>query len=156
MSFVFDNGPLSHLFRHYYRSVFVTLWDNFDALVDGGAITSAREVLREIEDSSIEPLRIWAADNVGVFQAPTAKEAACVAQIDQVPHFQQNIEMQKILKGGLVADPFVIAKAKIEGKTVVTTEKFKPNAAKIPNICRHFGVPCMSLEEFMEGQGWKF
>jgi hypothetical protein len=32
----------------------------------------------------------------------------------------------------------------------------KLNAAKIPNICQHSGVPCMSLEEFMEAKGWEF
>jgi hypothetical protein len=35
-------------------------------------------------------------------------------------------------------------------------EVFKPNAARIPNICRHFGVPHLSLEEFMEKEGWEF
>jgi hypothetical protein len=27
---------------------------------------------------------------------------------------------------------------------------------KNPNICQHFRIPCMSLEEFMEGEGWVF
>jgi hypothetical protein len=35
-------------------------------------------------------------------------------------------------------------------------EKLKPNAAKIPNICKHFGVPCMTLEEFMGAEDWQF
>ena len=44
----------------------------------------------------------------------------------------------------------------VEGRTVVTMESLKPNAARIPNICEHFGVRCMDLEEFMEAEGWKF
>ena len=55
-----------------------------------------------------------------------------------------------LLKGGNNADPFVIAKAAIEDLAVVTMEEFKPNAAKIPNICRHFNVRCLSLQQFME------
>nr|WP_292587324.1 DUF4411 family protein [Mesorhizobium sp.] len=58
--------------------------------------------------------------------------------------------------GAGATDPFVIAKAASEGRGVVTMEEFKPNGAKIPNICRHFEVECMSLEEFMEREGWEF
>jgi len=32
----------------------------------------------------------------------------------------------------------------------------KPQAAKIPNVCQHFSVPCMDLETFMQQQGWSF
>jgi Domain of unknown function (DUF4411) len=73
-----------------------------------------------------------------------------------ITHFQQNIEQQKLLKGGRNADPFVIAKAATDGKTVVTMELLKPNAAKIPNICKHFNIPCLTLEQFMETEGWQF
>lgn len=31
----------------------------------------------------------------------------------------------------------------------------KPNAAKILNICQHFGIRCLSLEEFMDEQQLK-
>jgi hypothetical protein len=78
------------------------------------------------------------------------------AEVYGVPHFHQNIEQQKLLKGGRNADPFIIARAATENRTVVTMELFKQNAAKIPNICRYFGVRCMTLEEFMEAEGWEF
>ncbi len=54
------------------------------------------------------------------------------------------------------ADPFVIAKAAVNGFSVVTMEHLRENAAKIPNICNHFDIPWMSLEEFMEAEGWQF
>ena len=79
-----------------------------------------------------------------------------VAKIYQVQHFQQNIEQKKMLKGGNNADPFVIARAAVAGATVVTMEQKKQGAAKIPNICEHFKVPCVSLEEFMQAEGWTF
>jgi Domain of unknown function (DUF4411) len=78
------------------------------------------------------------------------------SKIYSVTHFQQNIEQQKLLKGGKNADPFVIAKAAIDGRAVVTMEQLRPNAVKIPNICQHFSVKCLSLEEFMEEEGWQF
>lgn len=156
MSYVFDNGPFSSLFRNFYRKTFRTLWENFDALVADGSILSTREVLREIEDSADQSLRDWSRLSQHLFETPTAPEGLFVAKIYAVPHFQHNIEQQKLLKGGKVADPFVIAKAAVEGRTVVTMEKFKKDGAKIPNVCRHFHVPCLSLEEFMESENWEF
>jgi hypothetical protein len=156
MSYVFDSGPLSWLFHHYYRKRFPSLWERFDVLVDGGCVVSTREVLREIQDAPHENLREWAANNHHLFATPTAAEGVFVGQIYAVPHFQHNIEQQKLLKGGKLADPFVIARASVEGCAVVTTEKFKPNGAKVPNICKHFGVECLSLEDFMEREEWEF
>lgn len=154
--YVFDTSPLSTLFRNYYPHRFPTLWNQFNGLVASGSISSTREVLKEIEDGPVESLRQWAAANQAHFPFPTGNEAQFVSQIFQVPHFQQNIEQQKLLKGGHNADPFVIARAKIEGHTVVTMELLKENAAKIPNICQHFGIPCITLEGFMEAEGWVF
>jgi hypothetical protein len=156
MSYVFDNSPLSTLFKNFYRNRFPSLWVLFDDLVATGRIVSTREVMREIEDGATESLRDWAAQNQQLFTVPTAAEGAFVTRIYASPHFQQNIEQQKILKGGKNADPFVIAKAAVVQGTVVTMELFKPNGVKIPNICRHFNIQCVTLEEFMEQEGWQF
>lgn len=154
--YVFDTSPLSSLFKNYYRGRFPTLWDRFDALVAEGRIVSTREVMRECTDGPVESLRLWAAAHQDFFQVPLAAEGAFVAQIYGVAHFQQNIELRKLLRGGRNADPFVIARATSDGRCVVTLEEFKPNGSKIPNICDHFGIGCLSLEEFMEREGWEF
>ena len=156
MSYVFDNSPLSSLFRNYYRQRFPTLWKQFDKLVADGRLVSTREVLREIADGPIESLTAWTWDNESLFPMPNAQEGAFVAKIYAIPHFQQNIEQQKILKGGKNADAFVIAKAAVTKRTVVTMETLRPDAARIPNICEHFKVPYLSLEGFMEKEGWQF
>ena len=154
--YVFDTSPLSTLFKNYYRGRFPTLWDRFDALVDDGRIISTREVSRECTDGPVETLRVWAVDQQNFFHVPTAAEGTFIAQIYAVVHFQQNIEQQKLLRGGRNADPFVIAKAASEDRAVVTMEQLKANGAKIPNICWHFGIECLSLEQFMEREGWQF
>lgn len=156
MSYVFDNSPLSVLFKNYYRKTFRTLWENFDELVRDARIVSTREALREIKDGAPDNLQQWANKHHELFATPTAAEGAFVAQIYRITHFQQNMEQQKLLKGGKNADPFVVAKAAVEHRTVVTMEQFKPNAAKIPNICKHFSVKCLTLEEFMQEEGWEF
>src|SRR3546814_17273641 len=73
-----------------------------------------------------------------------------------VPYTTLFRSQKKLLKGGRNADPFVIAKAATEGRCVVTMELFKENGAKIPNICQHFGVDCLTLEAFMKRAGWQF
>ena len=44
----------------------------------------------------------------------------------------------------------------VRSGTVVTLERAKPNAAKIPNVCAHFGVPCLDFEGFLHENGWSF
>jgi hypothetical protein len=154
--YVFDTSPLSTLFKNYYRGRFPTLWEKFDDLVDNEVIVSTREVSHECIDGPVETLRVWTQDQKNFFHLPTAAEGAFVAQIYAVRHFQQNIEQQKLLRGGRNADPFVIAKAAADRRVVVTMEQAKPNGVKIPNICQHFGIECLSLEGFMEREGWQF
>jgi Domain of unknown function (DUF4411) len=156
MSYAFDNSPLSTLFRNYYPARFPSLWERFNSLVEAGDLLSTREVRHEIEDGPLENLRQWATDNEPIFATPTATEGTFVAGIFAIQHFQQNIERQKILRGGRNADPFIIARAAVAECPLVTMEQFKDNAAKIPNICRHFDIECISLEEFMEREGWQF
>jgi hypothetical protein len=153
--YVVDTSVISALHRNYYRTRFVTLWERFDAMVADGKFTSTREAFRELEDLGGDGLD-WAQKNVGLFTTPNAKEGAFVASIYAVEHFQANIEKQKILRGGRNADPFLIARAASLGATVLTMEQFKRNAAKIPNICQHFKVPCLDLREFMEKEDWVF
>ena len=156
MSYVFDTNAFSQLFHSYYRNRFPSLWEQFDELIENGEITSTREVSREIEGDRVAALRDWAVVQRDLFPAPNAVEAGFVGQIFGVPHFLQIIERKKLLKGGLNADPFIIARAHTIGATVVTLEGEPPHGAKIPNICRHFGIPCVSLEGFMEAEDWTF
>lgn len=119
-------------------------------------MVSTREVLREIEAGAPESCIEWAKQHQQLFAVPSAAEGAFVARIYAVPRFQQNIEQQKLLRGGRHANSFVIAKAAVEHHAVVTMEVLKPHAVKIPNICEHFGVRCLSLEQFMDEEGWSF
>lgn len=154
MNYVFDTGPFITLFRNYYPKTFKTLWQLFDKMVDDGSIVSTREVRNEI----LFPPNLvsWSKTHKEIFATPTAKETNVVRDIYAIKHFQQNIEAKKLFAGGNSADPFVVSKAVIIVGSVVTTEEKKPNAAKIPNICDEFGVNCLSLEEFMEEEGWEF
>ncbi|MYH50765.1 MAG: DUF4411 family protein [Acidobacteria bacterium] len=156
MTYVFDTSPLSQLFRAYYRSRFPTLWEEFDELVRQERVTSTREVGREIDRGPIKELIEWKRRHPHLFPPPTAAEGNFVRRIFEVTHFQANIGKKTLLRGGTNADPFVVAHAGVFHRTVVTMEKSEPGGAKIGNICSHFDIACMSLEEFMTAEGWRF
>jgi hypothetical protein len=54
------------------------------------------------------------------------------------------------------ADPFVIALAAEWDWTVVTAERSKPTKPKIPDACRQLGIPCITLIEMFQHEGWTF
>jgi len=156
MKYVFDSDSLIDLFKHYYPKTFLTLWEKFHALVSAGDLISVREVYKEI-GSSEDSLASWAKKQKNtLFLESTVEELRFVVEIFQVQHFQAMIRKKERLKGKPVADPFVIARAKISGACLVTQEKLKENAAQIPNVCKHFEIPCINLEGFMEKENWTF
>lgn len=79
-----------------------------------------------------------------------------VSQIFAVPHFQNLVKKEKRLIPTTVADPFIIAGAKVKEGCVVTEEVFQRNAAKIPNVCQYFNVDDTNVQGFMEGEEWRF
>lgn len=155
MIYIFDSNVLITLFRNFYRSRFPSLWQKFYAYVIDGQILSVREVMNEIEDRD-DQLSKWAKQNRDIFTHPSTEELAFITEIFKVAHFQALVRTEERLKGKPVADPFVIAKAKIIQGCVVSDEKLKPNAAKIPNVCEYFGVAHLNLEGFMEKENWTF
>ncbi len=155
--YVFDTNSLSVILKHYYPERFPSLWTKLTEMLTNGDIKLVRESYNEIMklNANDRPAQ-WAKENRRLFSAPSIEELQFVNEIFAVAHFQQLIEKKKILGGSPVADPFVIAKAKCENAIVVTEEEYKENAAKIPNVCEHFGVECIDLEEFMQKENWQF
>lgn len=156
MKYVFDSGPFINLFRHYYPKRFPSLWDKFYDLVSLGELISVREVFNEIETGG-DALSMWAKEQKSqLFSPPSTEEFQFVTEIFRILHFQAMIRKKERLQGKPVADPFVIARAKVLNCQVVTTELHKENAAHIPNVCEHFSISCIDLEGFMQQEGWTF
>ncbi|MGH8557308.1 MAG: PIN domain-containing protein [Methylococcales bacterium] len=165
MIYVFDTSSIRTV-QHFYPRVFKTIWDGLDKLVEQHSLISTREAFNELERQAVsDDVLKWTKKHKFLFTTPTGPELQFVAEIFTVKHFQGLIGTQQRLKGTPVADPFVIACARINKGTVVTDEGWqhpgnplmlKPNAAKIPNVCAHFKIPCNDLEEFMHQQGWTF
>jgi len=157
MTYVFDTSSFIVL-GHYFPKQFPSFWDRLNAAVSAGQALSVREVRNELDyHATRDHLREWIKTNRHIFLSPTPQEMAFVAKIFSVRHFQQLVGEKQRLQGRPVADPFVIAAAAVKGDAcVVTEETCKPNAAKIPNVCEHFHIACVSLEGFMAEEGWTF
>ena len=90
MIYVVDTNSFRELER-YYRDVFKTFWELFQAEVDSGTVISVREVLRELDACPETNVKSWAKDNSGIFKPPSAEEGRFVGEIFAVPHFVQLI-----------------------------------------------------------------
>ncbi|WP_428032218.1 PIN domain-containing protein [Ancylobacter sp.] len=155
MIYIIDTSSFRELER-YYQSIFVTFWTLFQDAVDSGEVVSVSEVWRELGACPETNVIEWGKNNPSICRRPTSEETEFVGHIFTVPHFSQLISAKAQTTGQPVADPFLIAAAKIYGGTVVTEERFKPNAAKIPNVCAHFGIECTNLQGFLQAKGWSF
>lgn len=156
MPYVFDTSAFI-IIGHYYPEQFPTFWKRFDAAVDSGEIVSVRETLNELSTKASRPwLADWVKQHSSIFKVPGAEETEFVRKIFQMPHFQMLVSGKARLAGKPAADPFVIAAAKVLGGAVVSEETKKANAARIPNVCEHFGISCLTVEGFLAEKGWRF
>ena len=157
-TYVFDSSSMMHLFRegHYDARIFPTLWEKFDAeVVRADRVFFVRETRREIKhpQSAIE----WIEEHRDLELSPTSAETEFLrGDLFQNRHYRGLIRVKKIRKGQPVADPFVIAQAKVNGRCVVTEERKKENAPCIPVICDHYNIEWTNLVGFMAKEGWSF
>lgn len=159
MVYVFDTSSLVVLFRNFYPDNFPSLWKKFNHSVSQGQYISVKEARQEINSyAEIDYLKKWSKEHKNFFLPPSKEESQFISQMfSELTHFQGLVKNKNILSGKPVADPFVIAKAKTLKKgNVVSEEKFKENASKIPNVCKHFNIQHSSLKDFMKQEGWEF
>jgi len=154
--YLFDSSSIRVL-NNYYAERFPSFWQRFDEAVADGRVLSVREVYHELGfQLSGKWIWSWIELHKHMFLQPTGAEAAFVGEIFAVPHFQAIVGELQRLKGRPVADPFVIASARVRSGCVVTEEANKPNAAKIPNVCEHFGIDWTNVEGFLHHVDWTF
>jgi hypothetical protein len=121
-----------------------------ERLVGDGKLWSVREVLKELDVlCRHESVIAWAHGHRSLFRRPSTEEMALVTEILAVPGFDGLVKLKSITRGTPVADPFLIAAAKVYGGCVVTMEEDRPGA-KIPHVCKHFHVDCTNLRGFFK------
>jgi hypothetical protein len=115
----------------YPPSIFEGLQDRIEELIAAGRLRSPKAVFDEIKPG--DDCHQW-----------------CKAQTDlfEKPH--------KGINGG---DPFVIAMARDGGANWTVVADEHPGSAenrKIPFVCNAEGVECISFQQMILAEGWKF
>jgi hypothetical protein len=136
----------------YPPDTFPKFWVNMDGLIAKEGVISPDEVLRELERKD-DDLHTWAKSKTGLFYPIDSDIQVAVSEV--LAAFPRLVDTKK---NRSQADPFVIALARVTGRSVVTNEKPSSNTdvPKIPDACSHFGVRCVSLLEFIREQKWIF
>lgn len=156
MIYIFDTSSF-RLLNNYFPENFPTVWEEIDRLVEESRFISVQEVFRELEPGRNKKFLLdWVKLNKNIFLNPTQNEMLFVGKIFNIKHFQNLVGEKQRLKGTPVADPFIIACAKVKNGCVITEEALKENAARIPNICQHFNIDCTNVEGFMNRERWRF
>ena len=154
--YVFDTNVF-HALTIITPKTFPTIWKRVDDLVHEGKLWSVREVRRELNNNCpSHHIEDWIKSHTRIFKRPTDKELHIVSEIFKRPQYLGLVKRQNLLKGLPVADPFIVASAKIHKAYVVTQEARVKNGARIPNVCIDFGVDCINLEQFFEKENIKY
>ena len=157
--YVIDTCSLVELRRTYPLDVFPNVWEAIGHLADAGVLISSSEVFDELEASEVEgdDVLMWACNHENMF-APLdgfiQQKAVAILEI-----FENLIDLKKKKSS---ADPFVIATAMMNSCVVVSEETATNNSAesglkvKIPDVCKYYNMPCISLLEMLRAEGIKF
>lgn len=149
--YLLDTGFFINGWRKWYRrDVFPGLWARVEESLLEREAYSIRAVYQELQYQD-DDLASWA----------KARQGAFVPETEELGH-QMSLVMKAIpnfvAAGGApnMADPFIVAQAKLDGAIVVTAEmpatarQIKPTKPpKLPSACDELGVKWMSCWDFL-------
>lgn len=151
-NYVLDTGVFRRLFDSYpKKGIFEMHWMQLDEGFNNGELLSVDECYEELikfydeKDMDIS----WLTDKKKYFYGPTNEESIFIKNLFKNKKYQELIHDKNIIQNLPSADPFLIAKAKSMGATLVTTEVYKTNSSRIPTICEAYDIRCLSYEDFM-------
>jgi len=135
-------------------SNFPTLWDK---LLDLASLDRLKIVDRAYQEVIVKEdnLRKWCEKLKSVICYDSSDPAIQLAVRDILASHRRLLD-DRTGKSG--ADPWVIALAKHFQMTVITGEHptGKVHRPKIPDVCTHYGISCMSIVELIKSEGWIF
>lgn len=144
--YVFDTNIFITL-GNFYPKRFPTMWKRINELVEDGTLVSTREVYHELDNACGEThIHEWIENHKDIFLIPTNEECDIISQMFQIKQNLSIVKPKKIKRGAPVADPFIIALAKIKDYCVVTQE----SSNRMPKVCASLGVECIDFEGFLE------
>lgn len=151
--YCFDTSALMDAWNRYYPpDVLPPLWDKLDLFASSGVAISPDEVLRELSKKD-DALHGWAKKRPKMF-VPLDEDIQRHSS-EVLAAFPRLVDTRK---NRSIADPFVIALARLRNATVITGERASGTTEKprIPNVCAHFDVKYMNMLQLIRAEGWVF
>lgn len=150
--YVIDTNALIDLWRRRYpRDVFPTLWQRFEEITSSGELIAPKEALSELQRQHDE-LYAWAKKQK-FFKDLDPEQIQNVKEILKL--FPSLIDEKKTVPD---ADPFVVALALTKGWKVVSSENLAGTSTRkrIPDVCNHYKIACLTLLDFFRDRKWNF
>ncbi len=151
-SFVIDTCSLTHLNRTYPLDMFKPVWDKVEEMIESQELISIEEVFIELEAQD-DALLDWAkAKRSNGFFKPLSADIQGNAKKILMTH-PNLIDLKKSKSS---ADVFLIALAMAVNGSVITEEKPSggPQKSKIPDVCSHYSIKCISLLGMLREAGF--
>jgi hypothetical protein len=139
--------------RHYGPAILPTLPARMEALIAADRLRSPRAVLDELSRIDDDCCK-WAKAQTKLFLEESVEVQRVVRQL--MATHQNPAAPHKGING---ADPFVIALAKVTGGNCAVVSDENPGSLenrKIPFVCKAEGVRCITFQQLMLAEGWKF
>lgn len=162
MRYLLDTNVFIQAHRfHYPFDVFPGFWRWLKQENEKGTIGSIDWVYNEIKDGK-DDLAEWIKEldsEAWILKCDDEETQQCYAQIaNQVmgnTHYTQRAKEEFLG----VADSWLVAKAKTLDVTIVTEERSNPqkrNQVFIPDICREYGISCITTIDLIRALGGRF
>ena len=131
--------------EQYRRTVYRSLWNKIDEMVQGQEIVTCSETASEVQDDDIK--RWMAAQGMQVLPIDDEVQDNVREIVTTV-----NKDLVDFKANKSSGDAFLIATAKKYGLIVITEEAVN-SPKKIPFTCKKMNIKCMNLLDFMEEIG---
>lgn len=146
--YAIDTCALINASKNYSlkKTTFNPIWQKVTDMIAKGALISTSEVRDELKDDELVE---WSKKNDLLFLPLTEEVQKKVTDI--LHDFPTMIKLKST--GNSNADPFLIATAEIEGAIIVTDERLGDESTgdyHIPNVCRRYGIECITLNDFLD------
>lgn len=148
-----DTNIIVNLNRLYPRDIFPGPWESVEALIDSDRLCMCPDVLGELNRGGDDVHR-WAKNYTGLVCEITTEEANAVASISN--------DHPGWVQGELnAADPWLVAHALQEGRTIITEEKtagpgVQDKNQKVPNVAHSIGVGVTNFFGLARAESWQF
>jgi hypothetical protein len=136
----------------YPPAIFEGLQERVEELIEAGRLRSPKAVFDEIKPG--DDCHKWCKAQTDLFIEESVAVQGIVRSIMATHH--NAAKPHKGINGG---DPFVIAMAKEGGADWVVVADEHPGSQenrKIPFVCNAEGVKCITFQQMILAEGWKF